>query len=207
MTFFAQRGAGMTELMPSGGMLVPGSDKLREAIQHTSGGHSRIDFQEFDVVLLVGFLWGYPPSLGHYSLAAARQALFDVTPKTVAINLLHKIRRVSNIPIYVAHQPLRRYLGESEEIGELTPYRRLVEALNAEFMEGYGAVLLHQPPQTIASSFFTRPEFSACSPRLDVGDGDGDKAESSYAAPQSHMNVRYGDIYLSTHLPAIAFRN
>ena len=85
---------------------------------------------------------------------------------------------------------------------DLAPYRRLVEVLNSEFMTSEGAVLLSQPPQTIARSFFTRREFAVGSLRLDIGDGDTD--ENPYADPRSHMNTRYGDIYLSTHLPTIA---
>lgn len=202
ITFFAQRGIGMSGLMPRGKMLVPAGEALRQAMLHTSGGHATIDLPNFDAVLIVGFLWGYPPSTGYYSHAAAQQALIDVTPKTLAIRLLRKIRQVSDIPVFLAHQPLRSDDSDIDGSADLAPYRRLVEVLNSAFMESEGAVLLSQPPQTIARSFFTRREFAVGSLRLDIGDGDTD--ENPYADPRSHMNTRYGDIYLSTHLPTIA---
>lgn len=193
----------MARLAPRAGMLVPANDTLRRAMLHTSGGHEAIVLREFDAVLMVGFLWAYPPSVGYYSHAAALQALFDITPKTVAVNLLRKIRRISDVPVFLAHQPLRSYDGDFDETAELAPYRRLVGLLNSRFLEKEGAVLLPQPPQTIAASFFTRPEFAIGSIRLDIGSGDTNA--EPYADPRSHMNARYGDIYLSTHLPTIAF--
>ncbi len=202
ITFFAQRGFGMGGLLPHRGLLVPANEKLHAAMIHTSGGIAAIDLRHFDAVLVVGFLWGYPPSIGCYSHAAALQALLDITPRTVAISLLRKIRRLSDIPVFLVHQPLRSYDGDVDGTGELAPYRRLIGLLNSHLLEKEGATLLSQPPQTITRSFFTRREFAVGSPRLDIGDGE---ADFQYANPQAHMNARYGDIYLSTHLPAIAY--
>lgn len=202
MTFFAQRGYAIGGLISRKGVLVPWNDRLRAAIVHTSGGYSAIDLCRFDAVLLVGLLWGYPPSLGHYSHAAALRALLDITPTTMAFGLLRKIRKLSDIPVFIAHQPLRSHAGEFEGSVDLAPYRRLVDALNTELMKQHDAVLLPQPPQTIAGSFFTRSEFALQPPRLDIGNRDEGQ---QFADPLSHMNSRYGDIYLSTHLPTIAF--
>jgi hypothetical protein len=203
LTFFAQRGAGIADLEPRGGALVPTSAGLKKAITHTSGGHSRIDLQDFDVVLMVGVTCGYPLVMSHFSYAAARQTLLDLTPKTVAFDLIGKIRQISDIPIFVAHQPLRTHLGDWDGANDLGPYRRLVDDLNDALMQDVGAILLRQPAQTIANQFFTRPEFAIGSMRLDIG---GKSARANQTAnPNSHMNARYGDIYLSTHLPAVAY--
>jgi hypothetical protein len=203
LTFFAQRGSGMADLKPRNGALIPTSDGLKKAIKHTSGGYSQINLQDFDVVLAVGLTCGYPLAVSHYSYAAARQTLLDLTPHTTAFNLIGKIRQISDIPIFVAHQPLRSCPGEPDGELDLKPYRRLIDDLNNELMQDAGATLLMQPAQTIANQFFTRPEFAVGSMRLDIGDLSPDVEHS--ADPRSHMNARYGDIYLSTHLPAIAY--
>jgi hypothetical protein len=202
LTFFAQRGAGIADMELHDGALVPTSEALKKAITHTSGGHSQIDIQDFDVVLLVGLTCGYPLVASHYSYAAARQTLLDLTPRTVAFDLIEKIRQISDIPIFVAHQPLRGHFGDSGCGNDLGPYRRLIDTLNDELMQDVGAVLLRQPAQTITNCFFTRPEFAIGSMRLDIG---SDSAGAEAANPNSHMNARFGDIYLSTHLPAIAY--
>jgi hypothetical protein len=176
---------------------------LKKAIMHTSSGWSRIELQDFDVVLTVGLTCGYPLTVSHYSYAAARQTMLDLTPRTAAFDIIGKIRQISDIPIFVAHQPLRSHLEASEGENDLGPYRRLVDDLNDELMHDVGAVILKQPAQTIANYFYTRREFAVGSLRLDIGDkatGTGQAAD-----PRSHMNVRYGDIYLSTHLPAVAY--
>jgi hypothetical protein len=202
LTFFAQRGAGIADLEPRDGVLVPATEPLKKAITHTSGGHSQIDLQDFDAVLIVGLTCGYPLVNSHYSYAAALQTLRDLTPKTVAFELIDKIRRISDLPIFVVHQPLRSHFGEPDREHDLGPYRRLVDALNDELMQDVGAILLRQPAQTITNCFYTRPEFAVGSLRLDIG---GNLTGTDAANPHSHMNERYGDIYLSTHLPAVAY--
>jgi hypothetical protein len=202
LTFFAQRGVGMADLTPQGKVLVPANEQLKKAMIYTSGGLGVIDLHAYDAVMTVGYTWGYPPGQGHFSFAAVSRAMLDFTPRTLAVGMIAKIRAVSDIPIFVAHQPLRRHDGDENADADLGPYRRLVGLLNAELMLPHGAALLAQPPQTIANFFYTRAEFSVGARRLD--NGDGDFSEEQRADPRSHMNARYGDIFLSTHLPTVA---
>ena len=203
LTFFAARGSRIAALKPRDGILIPTSERLRGVIAHTSGGRAAIDLRDYDAVLLVGLTCGYPVATGYYSYAAACQALLDLTPKTLAFDLIEKIRKVSDITIFLAHQPLLRHLGDPECEGDLGPYRRLIKFLNDELMQGVGATLLRQPAQTITNYFFTRPEFAVGSTRLDIGD-KWSKVEQR-ENQRAHMNKRYGDIFLSTHLPTIAY--
>jgi hypothetical protein len=203
LTFFAHRGQRIGALAPRNGKLVPTSERLKTVMQHTSGGHSAIDFRDFDVVLIVGTACAYPLTQGHFSFAVARQTLLDVIPNSVAFDLIKKIRQISDIPVFVAHQPLLRHMGEPSDEIDLGPYRKLVKFLNDEFMQDMGAVVLKQPAQTITDYFFTRPEFAVGSKRLDIGIDSPDA--DLLADSRTHMNVRYGDVYLSTHLLAIAY--
>jgi hypothetical protein len=202
LTFFAQRGRGMAELAPDGAVLVPTTDQLRSAMSFTSGGLTVVDPREYDAVLSVGFTWGYPPATGYISQDAAGRALLDFTPRSLAFELIRKVRAVSDIPIFVAHQPLRRHEGDEIADNAVTPYRRLVRLMNEELLAREGALLLPQPAQTIANRFYTRSEFGIGARRLDTGDGEF--SGELKADPRSHMNTRYGDIFLSTHLPTVA---
>jgi hypothetical protein len=193
----------MTAVTPRGGVLVPTSEQLKSAIRHTSGGHSEIDLRNFDAVLVVGMMCAYPLAQGHFSYAVARQTLFDLMPNSTALDMIKKIRQVSDIPVFVAHQPLLRHIGESDDETDLGPYRKLIKLLNEEFLQEMGATLLGQPAQTITNYFFTRPEFAMGAKRLDIGDNP--VTAEQLADSRSHMNARYGDIYLSTHLPAVAY--
>jgi hypothetical protein len=203
LTFFADRAMGITTLEPRNGVLAPPSDRLRKVLAHTSGGRQIIDFRHYDVVLAVGLNHAYPLAIGHYSLGAARRALLDYLPQSSAIDLVRKIRQISGIPIFLAHQPLLKHIGKTDEEADTAPYRTLVDALNADFIQEMGAVLLPQPPQTITNYYYTRDEYAVGSTRLDIGDrySNIEHAETQ----RSHMNARFGDIYLSTHLRTVAF--
>jgi hypothetical protein len=209
LTFFAARKSGVSELQPTpDGVLVPTSKRLSQALMHTSGGQSVIDLRRYDLVLVVGLTSGYP-RYGYFSHAVARQAMLDHIPTTAAFETVQKIRSVSDIPIFLAHQPLfKENDGDQDDEGipilskesdGLMPYRRIIEAINDGLFRGLGARFLDQPAQTITKCFYTRSEYGTNSVRLDLGDGNEESDDD-----RTHMNARFGDIYLSTHLRAIA---
>ena len=210
LTFFADRASGVAAMEPTNGGLIPVSDRVRKAISHTSGGHGVIDLRKYDATLLVGLTSGYP-KFGYYSNAAARQAMLDHIPTTPAFNLVKKVRQTSEIPIFLVHQPLRKKGEDGHDDGGLPtyreenagvgPYRKIISAINHELFQDMNARILEQPAQTITDSFYTRSEFGVNAVRLDLGDGkikeDDDRA---------HMNARFGNILLSTHLRTIAYQ-
>jgi hypothetical protein len=202
LTFFAARGFRIAALEPRDGQLFPTSEQLLRTVTHTSGGRRTIDPNAYDVLLIIGLNAGYPQTFGHYSYAVARQALLDQTPSSMAVDLIQKVRQVSDIPILLAHQPLPRHDENAGGQTDPEPYRRIIKALNDEILRDQGAILLEQPASTRTHCFFTRPEFAVGSKRLDIGD------QWSYDAhredQRTHMNANYGAIYLSTHLPTIA---
>ncbi len=209
LTFFAARKAGMKDLHSTpDGVMVPMSKRLSRALMHTSGGQSVIDLRRYDSVMLVGLTAGYP-KYGYFTHAVACQAMLDHIPTTPAYEMVRKIRDVSDIPIFLAHQPLHKEAEAGDEDDKLPmrsmesdgllPYRKVVEAINDGLFRGLRAKLLGQPAQTITKCFYTKSEYGIGSVRLDLGDG-GEESEDDRA----HMNTRFGDIYLSTHLRAIA---
>jgi hypothetical protein len=160
--------------------------------------------------MLVGLTAAYP-KYGCYSNAVARQAMLDHIPTTPAYEMVRKIRQVSDIPIFLAHQPLHREAEAEHEDGNLpmrsmesdglASYRGIVGAINDGLFSGLRAKVLGQPAQTITKCFYTKSEYGIGAARLDLGDGE-EEAEDDRA----HMNIRFGDIYLSTHLRAIAYQ-
>ena len=207
----AIRKAGMSALQPApDGVLVPMSQRLSQALRHTSGGFSVIDLKRYDVVLLVGLTTCYP-KFGYYTHAVARQAMLDHIPTTLAYEMVQKIRSVSGIPIFLAHEPLRIEGTGADEDSDIValrargdgfvPYRRMIDVINEELFFGLGARCLPQPVQTITKCFYTRSEYGVGSVRLDLGDGQEENEDD-----RSHMNQRFGDVFLSTHLRAIAFQ-
>jgi hypothetical protein len=211
ITFFAVRRAGMSALQPTpDGVLVPMSQRVSLALTHTSGGSSVIDLKRYDVVLLVGLTACYP-KFGCYTYAVARQAMLDHIPTTLAYETVQKIRSVSGVPIFLAHEPLRVEGTETDEDSDVialrargdgfVPYRRMIDAINEELFSGLEARCLPQPAQTITKCFYTRSEYGVGSVRLDLGDGQEENEDD-----RSHMNQRFGDIFLSTHLRAIAYQ-
>jgi len=211
LTFFAARATGIRSLQPTkDGVLVPISKRLSEALIHTSGGQSIIDLNRYDLVLLVGLTSGYP-KFGYYTRAAASRAMLDHIPTTLAFDMVKKIRNVSDIPIFVAHQPLRKEAAEGRDDGGvpvvslerdgLVPYRKVIDTINEGLFDALRARFLDQPAQTITNCFYTKAEYGIGAVRLDLGDG-GEESDDDRA----HMNARFGDIYLSTHLRAIAYQ-
>jgi len=210
LTFFADRASGVAAMEPTNGGLIPVSDRVRKAISHTSGGHGVIDLRKYDSILVVGLTSGYP-KFGYYSNAAARQAMLDHIPTTPAFTLVKKVRQTSEIPIFLVHQPLRKK-GEDgyddgglptyrQENGGVGAYRQIIGAINQELFQDMNAKLLEQPAQTITDCFYTRSEFGVDAVRLDLGGGNIKQEDD-----RAHMNARFGNIFLSTHLRAIAFQ-
>jgi len=201
LTFFADRRAGLMGLQPKDGLLVPDSDQLRATIEHTSGGLGVVDVQSFDAILLVGLqVIAYPHAEGHFSSAAIRQWLLDHTPRTGAFNLARKIRKISRIPVFVAHQPLECVDAVEAEM-DLLPYRSSVRFMNERLFKPLDACVLEQPEQTITNGFYTKRAYSSDAKRLDVGDETSN--ETLPPSDRRHMNATFGSVVLSAHLPKI----
>ena len=203
ITFFAERRDGLTELEVKDGMLMPSTDRLREILEHTSGGLSIIDPRAYDAILLVGFLWAYPKTDGLFSHAAARQALLDSFDDDYpGFDVIRKIRSITNIPIFMAHQPLWKVVGKPVSGVSVEPYRRLVKFINETLVEQYRATLLEQPEETITNGFNTRTEFSVGAMRLDIGNLRSRNAPH-LGNERAHMNGRFGEICFAEYIPTI----
>ncbi len=205
LTFFADRGVGISGLEPRDGALVPVSDRLRKILPVTSGGLNTVDLKSYDAVWLIGFVSAYPQTDGYFSNAVIRQELLDAAATCPALNIAGKIRQIGNIPIFIAHRPLMESLLPETDTIDVQPYRSLIQFLNERIFADVGATVLEQPEQTITNDFYTRPEYSNDAARLDIGDRS--PGEKHAPRERKHMNEKYGAVYLSTRLATIAGSN
>jgi hypothetical protein len=201
LTFFAHRGAELSALEARGSLLVPTNPGLQDAIRHTSGGRSEIDPSIYDAMLLVGLnVRLYPIGSRHASDGLVRQWLSDYVPTSVAADVLGKLRSISSIPIFAAHQPLEACAEPEVDLG--TEVYRAHAATVADIFRRQAAEFLLQPERTITNRHYTKQMYLKGARSLDVGDLPAD----AHPTDRTHMNMEFGEICLSEYLPAILAR-
>jgi hypothetical protein len=101
------------------------------------------------------------------------------------------IRRVSEAPIYVGHNPQPASGDEvtSEQMNYAAVHDLLAKELDVE-----GTNLIAQPPETLVNGWNTKFEFAKGSTRLDIGDNRSNEPHPDQDV--SHMNMDFGRIYL-----------
>lgn len=191
-TFFASRGTRLSAMRVSGSRLVPGTDEVARDIAFTSGGLAAFDPAAFDAVLIHGLAGPLRPLDVRLSRAVRATAGAAMARRSIGLALAQKIRRIGDIPIFVG-------LAPQPAAASATPGPKPVAyadlfPLVAAGVDLPGTVLLSQPASTIVDDWYTAPEFSVGSRRLDVGD-----LTSGQAHPDDdtvHMNGRFGALYL-----------
>jgi hypothetical protein len=125
------------------------------------------------------------------SSAVKTQACRDVLGHSLNLRICQMIRKVSDAPIYVGHNPQR---ASSDELPSEQMTYAEVHALLAKELDVAGAQLIAQPPETLVNGWNTKPELARDSTRLDIGD-----KRSNEPHPEddvSHMNMDFGRAYL-----------
>lgn len=198
ITFFAARACGLEHLSAKKGMLIPTNANLKKSLRHTSGGHEKIDLSLFDICLIYGLRLSFPYKLeigrtvNYLSKAAYDCSVHDMLTNTLAIQILQKVRSVSEMPVYVGHCPLTA-LNPKSFVSKKIGYFEFVDSVNRTLASNQ-AILLAQPEETIIENIYTGPEYKSGAVCLDVGDGATNR---SYAAEDNlHMNGLFGRIYL-----------
>ena len=105
VTFFAARGKLLKDLRVNKTSLVPQNNKLKRSLKFTSNGQTNITPSQYDVCLLHGMM-RFPRYDRRISSAVKSTSLTRCVTNSLAGKLAAKIRRISNIPLYVSHQPI-----------------------------------------------------------------------------------------------------
>ncbi len=191
LVFFAARGLDLRFLRVSGNALVTNKPRVAESISFTSGGADKVEVDGFDAFLTYALALRVPEIDRRLSSAVKSQVCRDTWDRSLNLRICRMIRRVSDAPIYVGHNP--QPASGDELPSEQMTYAE-VHGLLARELDVAGASLIAQPPETLTNGWNTRPELAKDSTRLDVGD-----KSSNVPHPEddvSHMNMNFGRVYL-----------
>lgn len=200
INFFAHQGQGMSGLVVKNMELVATNNKLKEALERSSGGISTIDPNAYDAVILVGLGLEvlHLNSMRRYSKAVIDATYDDYVKQTLLFKLANQIRTISDKSIYVLHSPLKA--KKSEPSGTRLYCESL--ALTARPFEALRDVsLVAQPSATIVEDRFTSLEYSKSALKLNLGEIDVDYIEDG-----AHMNVSFGEQWLQQLIQAVSVR-
>lgn len=197
ITFFAQRGGGISDLVVQEGKLIPNNESLEKALEFTSEGKKEIDPNEYNVFLIYGAGLAYFPNKQQfYSTAVIKTAVIDHLTEvkfSISLTLLKKLRSITDKPIFIGHCPL----GAAKEIfSDFAPndYLAGIKLVNEIIYNPLDAELVKQPVSTIINERYTHPDFAKGSKRLSTGDTLDDELHSEN--DMGHMNEKFGEIWL-----------
>lgn len=198
ITFFAARTGGLSGLKVENGLLVPNNNQLKTWLFQTSGGYEEIDLAQFDIGLLYGLRLAFPYKLemgriiNFFSKAAYECAVQDGVDASLSVHTLKKIRQLSDMPMYLGHNPLNACLANTY-LNEKFNYSDFIDVTNCH-LANENAVLLAQPEETVTERIYTKPEYTSGALRLGVQDGAENQLYDE--GDNVHMNGIFGRIYL-----------
>lgn len=199
-TFYAKKLAGLSSLVVNKGKLITHDESLKAALRYTSNGDDCIDLSSFDGCILYGLGLRVPKHSSDifYSNSVIRLTAEDLVYRSLSWELLNKIRQISNLKVYIGHNPLHTVkYNPAMEISTLN-YLKYILVLNESIFSLHNALLQPQPEITLCNDFNTKIEYSSNAPRLN----SGVKLPSvnHLADDNSHMNGEFGAIYLRQFL-------
>jgi hypothetical protein len=95
--------------------------------------------------------------------------------------------------VYVGHDPQEAQGRKKREATRSLPYDGVYD-LTKNALRAENVHLVQQPRRTFADSWFTKPQFSAGSTRLDIGDAKSNELHKD--VDNKHMNGEFGRIWL-----------
>ncbi|MEJ5992463.1 hypothetical protein WG902_20855 [Ramlibacter sp. PS3R-8] len=204
MEFFASRASAMEGLRLENKRLVPRNENLARAISHTSGGKREVVLDDYDAFLVYGLGFRLPVVETQLSAAVQRQACRDTAVGTLNFHLCSLLRQATNKPVYVGHDPQEAEGRKRRAVNRSLPYGGVYD-LTKDALRGEDLRLVQQPRRTFANDWFTRPEFSAGSTRLDIGDAKSNELHKD--VDNKHMNGDFGRIWLEeSFFPAVGLK-
>jgi hypothetical protein len=198
LVFFAHRGKKIADLEIDGDALIATNKSLESALEFTSGGLRQIRPDDADLILLHGLGLKVPhdPKV-FYSQKVRERALLDRIETTRSFDLLQKIRTISNVPVYLNHDPLPARTAATPN-GTTDAYYANIDMLNSIVFEKLHAQVLYQPADTLADSYSTLSAYSKGSSRLSIGhDNDNERHPE---IDVYHMNADFGALVLRSLL-------
>lgn len=212
MIFFGSPGKSL-EVAIESGYLVPTTEKVKKDFHNTSGGLTKIDFADFDAVLLVGLgcsIWCLSEAFGTHRVYDAPFSIKDTTYKTISaaciaqicvdqmkntamFQIASLIRSTSKIPIFIIPTPFYSETCKNnwkESFLALNACRTVQTSYHtaiSQLCQSFVATFIPQPDSTITDFLFTKENLSKGSVYLDRSLKRLHR-ETDY----THMNQEYG---------------
>lgn len=201
LTFFAQRGHGLSELRDAPGCLIPGSDSLRAAFRFTSNGLETVEIANYDAILVYGLCAApfFRNVSNFHSSQVLQQTCLDLVTGRLSHDVVTRAHRAGASRIYVGHDPLP-LKGSLSVDWPRQHYLDGVETLNCVIYTLLGARMIPQPIKTTTGGACTPKRFLSGARRLSVGD-KLDNLVQPANDPYRHMNADFGALWLSNFLP------
>lgn len=176
LTFFSYVGSFFDrfEVDKENGVLTISGPWVRQKLAESSGGDGDINFKDYDVCLVAGgFTHNHVMQLGQlggasqkgYSQQAINAAIEDLYVSAHISVLIPKIRVLSDIPIYLLHDPMMAHKKGTVPkhlagVSGVFDYEKGMDLLNAHTRFGNGPFSLPQPAETMALPGVTKYEHS-----------------------------------------------
>lgn len=203
LVFFASRASAMGALRLDGKRLVPSNENLARSIAHTSDGRKEIVVDDFDAFLVYGLGFRLPLLGRHLTSAVRRHACRDTATASLNHRLCALLRKATDKPVHVGHDPQEAVDARKAAIVERLPYETVFE-MTANELRGEDLRLVSQPRETFADDWFTQQKFSSGSIRLDIGDERSNEVHRD--EDNKHMNGDYGRIWLESFFSGTVLR-
>lgn len=198
LTFFGARGYRMEQLQRQGAKLVPQTKALQGFLSHTSGGLAEINLPKYHACLVYGLFLRLPKMAPHLSEAVKSCVAADALQASVSYETLGKIRAASPIPVFVGHDPLTCFKGETRPT---IPYRAALAYLR-NAVDLANVQILEQPKHTLEQDRFTRSSYLTGAIKLEQQEAS--PMEDQPSDNMGHMNGDFGAAFLRAALPVIA---
>jgi hypothetical protein len=201
LTFFASRSDGLRALRLSERSLVSDDQGIARNIQYTSGGKASVEIDHYDIFLVYGLGLGIPRLDRRLSSEVLMTVCRRLLNNSLNYSVGSLVRSVISAPIFLGHNPQPAYVEGSRDNPNALNYDE-VHRLLLSVIKVEGVVLVSQPTETFIDDFYTRPELSKGSTRLDLGDLRSNEVHPDYEV--GHMNERFGSIYLEKFLNIVS---
>ena len=200
LCFFAAKGHMMSGLEVEGGKLVSGNNKLGTLLARFSDGVSEIRPQDFDAFVLYGLALYLPRLEVGSSKELRRAAAKDYLSNSVVLNLLMKLRSITDKMIWIGPCPME---ATCEDISErpLMDYSALASDMS-EYLGDARTAILGQPLNTVTPELTTPFGFCNAAIHLQVS-SQGSEVVELRKGETKHMNAEFGALWLQANLPRV----
>jgi len=195
LTFYAARGTGLRSLAIENKSIISLDSEVAASIAFTSGKDDQVCLSDYDaVVVYASGLKAHNPRT-FYSEQLTQIALQERFAKTMSSHICTLIRELSDMPIFLAHTPLRPADDDTQASSqEIIDYCHHQGLANILFYQSFNAEVIPQPEETLGANGLTQSSYAKGSKKLAVGSSVDNQLHGD--RDNTHMNDAFGRLWL-----------